>query len=147
MTVSAADMTSNNGREPFTLRKMVNPTETCLRCHGKFPGQYMGFDEASWPSLREGLETPEVPNGCLSCHAERFRTVRHQVNYLNAQAIEDEAKTSKDLCFGCHGGRQWYRTTFPYPRHPWPGMDPTVPDWAKDRPVQSLPEHLAGVKK
>lgn len=131
----------------YTLRKMVDPVNTCLRCHGKFPGQNMGFDAGKWPDLREGIETPETPNGCLTCHADQFRTVRHQVNYLNAAAIEAEAKTNTDLCYGCHGGRQWYRTNFPYPRHAWPGMDPAVPDWAKDRPTESLPEHLAGMKK
>lgn len=121
----------------FALRKMVDPVNTCLRCHGKFPGEVMGFDAASWEQLREGMETPEMPNGCLSCHAEQFRTVRHQVTYLNAHSIEEEAKKSADLCFGCHGGRAWYRTGYPYPRHPWPGMDPAIPDWAKDRAKES----------
>jgi hypothetical protein len=128
-------------RGTFALRKTVDPVNTCLRCHGNFPGQVMGFDDATWPSLRESMETPELPNGCLSCHAEQFRTVRHQVNYLNAQAIEEEAKTSADLCFGCHGGRAWYRTSYPYPRHPWPGMDTAIPDWARNRALQSDAEH------
>lgn len=121
----------------FTLRKVVEPSKTCLMCHGKFPGAVMGFEDQPWHQLREGLETPEAPNGCLSCHAEQFRTVRHQVTYLNAAAIEEAAKTKSDVCFGCHGGRSWYRTSYPYPRHAWPGMDPAVPDWAKDRPVES----------
>ncbi|HMN38148.1 MAG TPA: hypothetical protein PKD49_10645 [Hyphomicrobium sp.] len=134
------------GPATFTLRKMVEPSKTCLLCHGKFPGQFMGFDEQPWHALREGMETPEAPNGCLSCHADQFRTVRHNVNYLKAAAIEDDAKINADTCFGCHGGRAWYRISFPYPRHAWPGMDPAVPDWAKDRPTQSAPEHLVGVK-
>ncbi len=120
---------------PFTLRKTVNPFETCLRCHGQFPNQNMGLDP--YPTIREGLETPETPNGCLTCHAENFRTVRHQVSYLKADAIEALAKTSADVCYGCHGGRAWYRISYPYPRHPWPGMDAAVPDWAKDRPTES----------
>jgi hypothetical protein len=120
---------------PFTLRKTVNPSGTCLRCHGQFPNQNMGLDP--WVQVREGLESPETPNGCLTCHAEQFRTVRHQVSYLNADAIEKLAKTSADVCYGCHGGRSWYRTSYPYPRHPWPGMDAAVPDWAKDRPAES----------
>lgn len=130
----------------FTLRKMVDPAKTCLMCHGKFPGVVMGFDDQPWHALRDGMETPEAPNGCLTCHTDQFRTVRHKVNYLNAAAIEAEAKTKADVCFGCHGGRAWYRKSYPYPRHPWPGMDPTLPDWAKDRPVQSAAEHLKGVK-
>lgn len=125
----------------YALRKMVDPVNTCLRCHGKFPGAVMGFEGAGWETLREGIETPEMPNGCLSCHAEQFRTVRHQVNYLHAPAIEEEAKKGTDLCFGCHGGRDWYRTSYPYPRHPWPGMDPAVPDWAKHRATQSDAEY------
>ncbi len=129
-----------------TMRKMVDPSKTCLMCHGKFPGKVMGFEDQPWHALREGMETPDAPNGCLSCHADQFRTERHKVNYLNAAAIESEAKTKSDTCFGCHGGRAWYRNSYPYPRHPWPGMDPAVPDWAKDRPTQSAAEHLAGVK-
>lgn len=127
------------GQAPaFTLRKMVNPSETCLRCHGQFPYQNMTGLEQPWHMVRDGLETPEAPNGCLSCHAEMFRTVRHQVSYLNADAIEAAAKKgSSDLCYGCHGGRSWYRISYPYPRTPWPGMDPAVPDWAKDRPTAS----------
>ena len=120
----------------FTLRKTVNPSETCLRCHGQFPNQNMGIDP--WTTVREGMETPETPNGCLTCHAENFRTVRHQVSYLKADAIEALAKTSADVCYGCHGGRGWYRISYPYPRHPWPNMDASqVPDWARDRPAES----------
>lgn len=122
----------------FTLRKTVNPMETCLRCHGQFPYQNMTGLDQPWHLLRENMETPEAPNGCMTCHAEMFRTVRHQVTYLKPDAIEAAAKTgSSDSCYGCHGGRSWYRTSYPYPRHPWPGMDPAVPDWAKDRPTES----------
>lgn len=120
----------------FTLRKMVNPSETCLRCHGSYPAENMGLS-GSWFEMRESLENAETPNGCLSCHAEQFRTVRHQVNYLKAAGIEDAAKNSSDSCYGCHGGRAWYRISYPYPRHPWPGMPEDLPDWAKDRPKTS----------
>lgn len=122
---------------PFTLRKMVNPTETCLRCHGGFPAENMGL-EGKWHELREGMESPDAPNGCLTCHADQFRLVRHQVNYLKPDAIEKIAKEgSSDSCFGCHGGRAWYRTSYPYPRHDWKDMPTEIPDWAKDRPKQS----------
>jgi hypothetical protein len=125
----------------FTLRKHINPSNTCLLCHGQFPSKVMGFEDQKWSDLREGMETAEAPNGCLTCHAEQFRTVRHQVNYLKAEAIEADAKTNADTCYGCHGGRAWYRNNYPYPRHPWPGMDSAVPDWAKDRPADSAPQH------
>lgn len=133
---SATTTLSQTG--PHDLRKMVVTTDTCLRCHGTFPAENMGLD-GKWSDLREGLESAETPNGCLTCHAEQFRTVRHQVTYLKADAIEAAAKAgSSDVCYGCHGGRKWYRTSYPYPRHAWPGMDTSsVPDWAKDRPAQS----------
>lgn len=125
----------------FTLRKQVNPSNSCLMCHGAFPATNMGL-EGSWHELREGFENEDAPNGCLTCHAEQFRTVRHQVNYLNAKAIEDLAKSgSSDSCYGCHGGRAWYRISYPYPRHAWPDMDPEVPEWAKNRPTQSAAEY------
>jgi hypothetical protein len=41
------------------------------------------------------------------------------------------------VCYGCHGGRQWYRISFPYPRHSWAGMPEETPDWAKNRPTES----------
>lgn len=127
----------------FTLRKVVTTTQTCLLCHGKFPVESMGLDATQpWHKLREDLESADAPNGCLTCHAEQFRTVRHLVTYLKADAIEAAAKVgSSDTCFGCHGGRAWYRTSFPYPRHAWPGMDKAVPDWAKGRPTESDPKY------
>jgi hypothetical protein len=66
-----------------------------------------------------------------------FRLNRHKVSYLKAKSIEDVAKLSSDVCYGCHGGRAWYRISYPYPRHAWPGMDPAVPEWAKNRPAES----------
>jgi hypothetical protein len=141
---SATTTPASTGATP--LRKMVDTSSTCLLCHGQFPAASMGL-EGKWPELREGMESPENPNGCLTCHAEQFRTNRHQVNYLKPEAIEVAAKTSADVCYGCHGGRAWYRTTYAYPRHPWPGMDTSaIPDWAKGRPAQSRPEHLVGIE-
>lgn len=125
----------------FTNRKMVNPSETCLMCHGRFPAEVMGL-EGHWSDLSADMETPEAPNGCLSCHAEGFRTNRHAVRYLKAANIEDLARAgTSDTCYGCHGGRAWYRISYPYPRHSWPLMDAeTIPDWALDRPTESRPE-------
>lgn len=124
----------------FTLRKVVDPSKTCLLCHGTFPNKVMGLP-GPWPEIRKGLENANVKNGCLICHAQQFRTNRHNVTYLHGAKIEDLAKESSDVCYGCHGGRAWYRISYPYPRHAWPAMSPTVPDWAKDRPTESDPEY------
>lgn len=126
----------------FTLRKMINPSVTCLRCHGTLPDpvNIMGLG-GPWHEVRADMEDDETPNGCLTCHDELFRTVRHRVTYLKAASIEEAAKTSSDVCFGCHGGRAWYRISYPYPRHPWPDMDPETPDWATGRPTESEPEY------
>lgn len=131
----------------FTLRKMVNPSETCLLCHGAMPSpeNIMGLG-GPWHEVRADMEDqndpdPTLANGCLSCHAELFRTNRHNVTYLKAASIEDLAQAGSDTCYGCHGGRAWYRISFPYPRQPWPGMDPEVPEWAKDRPTTVDPRY------
>lgn len=121
---------SDHPVQAFTLRKMVNP-KTCLMCHGQFPNPKIMNLPAAWTQIRDGFQ-----NNCLSCHSA-FRTNRHQVNFLNPQAIEEAGKKSGDSCFGCHGGRVWYRISFPYPRHAWPGMASEIPDWAKDRPSTS----------
>lgn len=121
----------------FTLRKQVNPETTCLKCHGQMPAKEIMGLPSDWPDIKEAMQ-----NDCLTCHAA-FRTNRHKVNYLNTEAIEEAAKAGQatkaggDVCYGCHGGRAWYRIAYPYPRHPWEGMAPDTPDWAKDRPTQS----------
>ena len=125
----------------YTLRKTVDPSKTCLRCHGKFPFEFMEGLEDDWSKIRKDFEDEETPNGCLAaCHGETFRTVRHQVTYLKPENIEKLAQKSSDVCYGCHGGRRWYRISYPYPRNPWPGMKdvvPETPEWAKNRPTQS----------
>jgi hypothetical protein len=121
----------------FTLRKQVNPETTCLKCHGRMPAKEIMGLPGEWPDIKEAMQ-----NDCLTCHAA-FRTNRHNVDYLNAAAIEEAAKagqptkTGGDVCYGCHGGRAWYRIAYPYPRHAWPNMAPDTPEWAKDRPQQS----------
>lgn len=126
-----------------TLRKQVNPETTCLMCHGKFPAANMELS-GDWSELRADMESPEAPNGCLTCHAD-IRSVRHQVNYLKADNIEKLAQQSSDVCYGCHGGRSWYRISFPYPRHAWPGMPDETPEWAVGRPTESDPRFLTGM--
>lgn len=116
----------------FTLRKMVNPETTCLKCHGQHNYKVMNLP-GPWEETREAMG-----NSCVGCHAA-FRTHRHQVNYLNAEEIEKAGQENADACYGCHGGRSWYRITYPYPRHAWPNMTPETPDWAKDRPTESEP--------
>ncbi len=135
--------------QAFTLRKMVNVEKSCLMCHGQFPWQNMLGLEGPWHEARSNFENPDMKNGCLACHGEGgFRSVRHQVNYLKPAAIEKLATKNADVCYGCHGGRSWYRISFPYPRHAWEGMDTEeTPDWAKGRPSESEPRFLIGVKK
>lgn len=118
----------------FTLRKAVDP-DICLMCHGQFPYKSMNLP-GPWAEIGDTMN-----NDCLSCHAV-FRTSRHNVNYLNAAEIETAGAESGDSCYGCHGGRAWYRISYPYPRHPWPTQSPVVPEWAKDRPVESDPRFL-----
>jgi hypothetical protein len=114
----------------FTLRKAVNTEAVCLKCHGQMNTPVMGLP-SPWPESKEMFG-----NSCLTCHAA-IRTNRHQVNYLKAEAIEAAGANNADVCYGCHGGRSWYRIEYPYPRHSWEGMAPEVPDWAKDRPTAS----------
>ena len=61
-------------------------------------------------------------------------------------AIEEMGSKGSDVCYGCHGGRSWYRISYPYPRHAWPTMSPSAPDWAKDRATTSDARFLEGVK-
>ncbi len=131
------------GPQPeFTNRKMVNPETTCLRCHGAMPDPVgiMGLP-GPWHEARRAGGNPEAPNmtkGAGRSQADLSRAIRHNVTYLRAANIEALAKeVSSDTCHGCHGGRQWYRTAYPYPRHAWPGMDPEPPEWVAGRPTQS----------
>jgi hypothetical protein len=90
--------------------------------------QVMGLPEP-WPRAREMFQ-----NNCLMCHAA-IRTHRHQVNYLNAAAIEKPRATeewrcllrlSRGPCLVSH------RLPLPAPRLARHGPRPT-PDWAKNR--------------
>lgn len=115
----------------FALRKQVDPATTCLMCHGRMPWEHMGL-AGPWEQVKAMFR-----NSCLDgCH-EMIRTVRHRVSYLKADAIEAAGREDAESCHGCHGGRAWYRISYPYPRHEWPEMSGTVPDWARDRPTES----------
>lgn len=124
----------------FNLRKVVVAEQTCLKCHGQMNHALMGLAEP-WPRSKAAFQ-----GNCLLCHAA-IRTTRHQVNYLNAAAIEDAGARSGEVCYGCHGGRAWYRIPYPYARHPWPGMAAEVPEWAKGRPSRSEARFLDGAKQ
>jgi hypothetical protein len=113
------------------MRKHVDP-DACLMCHGAFNHQVMNLP-GPWHEHAESFG-----NSCAACHAA-FRTHRHQVNFLRPEAIEQAGARSGDACYGCHGGRSWYRIAYSYPRHAWPGMPAAVPDWAADRPTESQP--------
>lgn len=124
----------NRDGSGFTLRKSVDAEAICLRCHGRHNYEIMGLP-GPWTETREMMNS-----SCVLCHAA-IRTHRHQVTYLNPAAIEEEGARNSDVCYGCHGGRQWYRTTYPYPRHPYPGIAEEVPEWAQGRPVESEPRY------
>lgn len=122
---SAAD-----GSSELIQRKHVDPM-ICVMCHGRHNAEVMGVPPGDW------RETGKVFNfNCLLCHVG-VRTNRHQVNFLRPDEIEKAGKENPDVCFGCHGGRAWYRFNYPYPRHDWPGSGDSIPDWAKDRPTES----------
>jgi nitrate/TMAO reductase-like tetraheme cytochrome c subunit len=122
--------TSADASSQLTQRKQVDPM-ICVMCHGRHNGEVMGVPPGDWREAGQPFSF-----NCLICHAG-IRTNRHQVNYLKAEEIEKAGKESPDVCFGCHGGRAWYRISYPYPRHPWPGSGETVPEWASARPTES----------
>ncbi len=123
-----ASGTRDDAQEGLTLRKSVDP-DICLMCHGKFDYKVMAGLAGDWPEIRDQFE-----NDCVTCHKE-FRTVRHQLNFLNAEGIDQAGEESSDSCYGCHGGRSWYAIPYPYVRRPWLERMPGVaPEWAKGRP-------------
>jgi len=122
---------SADGDSTLVQRKMVDP-DICLMCHGQFGYEKMGLP-GDWYQYAEIFG-----NNCLTCHVA-IRTTRHEVNFLRPDNIEKLGAENADVCFGCHGGRAWYRISYPYPRHAWPGMASDVPDWAKGRPTESQP--------
>ena len=126
----APGTSASNQDQTQPLRKSVSTEAVCLKCHGKMNWQVMGLPQP-WEQSKTTFQ-----NNCTLCHAA-IRTTRHQVNYLNAKAIEEAGSKNSDTCYGCHGGRSWYRLHYPYPRNAWQGMSATVPDWAKNRPTTS----------
>ncbi len=111
------DETSNTSattQPGLTMRKMIDPY-VCALCHGQFNAQKMGIP-GPW------LDNSTVfGDSCLTCHAA-IKLERHKdIDFLKADAIEAAGKESADACYGCHGGRAWYRITFPYSLRAWPG--------------------------
>jgi hypothetical protein len=121
-------------------RKHVDPM-ICVMCHGQHNATVMGLPPGDWREIGAMFN-----DSCLTCHVG-IRTNRHQVNFLKADAIEAAAKQDTDVCFGCHGGRAWYRIVYPYPRNDWEGSGGLTPDWAKDRPTHSDPRFGLTVKQ
>jgi len=128
------------GSSDLIQRKQVDPN-ICLMCHGQHNASIMGVPPGDWRVSGAAFQF-----NCMLCHAG-IRTNRHQVNFLKADAIEAAAQKDPDVCFGCHGGRAWYRIAYPYPRHTWPSAGATVPEWAKDRPTESEARFLVGMKE
>ncbi|MEA3302516.1 MAG: hypothetical protein U9Q75_04470, partial [Pseudomonadota bacterium] len=122
------------------MLKEVDP-EICLMCHGAFDYQIMLGMAMSWEESRDVFN-----NDCMVCHT-LFRTNAHNVNYLNQEAIAQAGAENGDVCYGCHGGRSWYRIPYPYARNSWPGMPLIVPDWASERPTASQPRFLVGMEE
>jgi hypothetical protein len=124
---SHADNQNDSG---YNLRKMVDVEKTCLRCHGQYDYKVMNLP-GPWHETRHMFN-----DSCTLCH-QTIRTNRHKVSYLHPGNIEYLGNKDADICYGCHGGRAWYQTSFPYPRNSWQGISDDVPEWAKDRPTQS----------
>lgn len=141
--------TATNVDAGHTLRKVVDVEQTCLLCHGRFPNENMEGVSGPWTEAKADLESDDQPNGCMSCHAKEggFRPNRHKVSYLKADKIEESAAKNADTCYGCHGGRSWYRISYPYPRHAWDGMPDPAPEWAKGRPTASDPRYALPAAK
>ncbi|MES9845039.1 MAG: hypothetical protein ABW131_10385 [Candidatus Sedimenticola sp. 6PFRAG5] len=124
-----ASGTTDDGQMNLVLRKSVDP-DICVMCHGKFDYKVMSGLPGDWPDIRDTFK-----NDCVTCHQE-FRTVRHQLNFLNAEEIEIAGEENSDSCYGCHGGRAWYAIAYPYVRTPWLERMPEIdPEWARGRPA------------
>lgn len=117
--------TSSTDQPGLTMRKMVDPY-VCAMCHGQFNTKKMGIPESWYKSSHL------FGDNCLTCHAA-IRTERHKhTKFLKAADIEDLGKQDSDACFGCHGGRAWYRIVFPYLQPDWPGWG-SVPEGMSER--------------
>lgn len=98
----------------LTMRKQVDPY-VCVMCHGQNNFQKMGLPQP-WPE-----SSSIFGESCLTCHVA-IKTERHQgIEFLNVDKIEELAAADSDVCYGCHGGRAWYATWFPYSEKKWPG--------------------------
>lgn len=105
---------SKNTQKVLTMRKMADPY-VCAMCHGQHDYKRMGMTEP-WPQAKKLFQ-----DSCLTCHAA-IKTERHQgIAFLKADEIEKMGKENSEVCYGCHGGRAWYRMAFPYHTKQWPG--------------------------
>ncbi len=105
---------SATGPSDLTMRKQVDPY-ICTLCHGQNNFKKMGMPEP-WPQ-----SSKLFGNSCMTCHVA-IKTERHKgITFLKAENIEKLGAENADVCFGCHGGRAWYRIWFPYSERQWPG--------------------------
>ena len=106
--------TSATAQPDLTMRKMIDPY-VCALCHGQYNYTKMGVP-GPWLA-----NSSVFGDSCLTCHAA-IKTERHKgISFLKAEAIEKAGKENSDVCYGCHGGRAWYRISFPYSKKAWPG--------------------------
>lgn len=109
--VSGSSKTTEKG---LTMRKVSDPY-VCAMCHAQHDYKRMGMTEP-WPQAKKIFQ-----DSCMTCHAA-IKTERHQgITFLKADAIEKLGKEDSDVCYGCHGGRAWYKMAFPYHTKQWPG--------------------------
>ena len=90
----------------FTLRKQVDVETTCLKCHGQMNTVIMGLP-GPWPESKAS-----VRNGCLTCHAISARPPSGDLPECQRPS-KRPGRNNADTCYGCHGGRAWYRIAYP----------------------------------
>ncbi len=106
---------SSTTQEGLTMRKSVDPY-ICAMCHAQYNFTKMGVP-GPWPD-----NSTLFADTCLTCHVAIKLERHHGISFLNAEGIEELAKKDSNVCYGCHGGRAWYRINFPYTEKKWPGL-------------------------
>lgn len=126
--------TSKTAQAGLTMRKMTDPF-ICAMCHGQFNSAKMGVP-GPWPEHSSSFN-----DSCLTCHIG-IKTERHKnIGFLKAKEIEVIGKKDSDACYGCHGGRSWYRISFPYSEKRWPGWG--QPPAGAEKKYPKMPDHQA----
>ena len=127
---------------------MVNPSETCLRCHGAMPAR--GDHGSARALARDPLRTSNSPRSAQRVPELPRRHLPHRTASGELPAtrpnIEEigrwgSAPTAATAATAAAPGTA---ISYPYPRHAWPDMDEEVPEWAlgsaeRVRPQYALP--------